>query len=312
MSPTTDHDPRKQVIFNPADRDWTAQYDGQFVGVFKRPSLARQALDAAGYAAARRESRVVEPFSPTDDPLTLYCSGGPQIGLPVSATSLDAALALFCTTYEQPKLHERAQRARQLLDDPSRWEIMPDGAVQIVGTSATYRVTDEACRTLAGADCPDQKYRTGIIGGQCYHTIARELLRLGQVIEHGPQMATPESPTSHLAFVRLPGRVLGLALGIVYLAAQPVCWHLYEGRLTIGTAEPPAYTLDLPARDGAGAAELVTTTIETAALWRDLKPRAAQCEAIDVCADLSDPALTLSANGFTTTIPATLGVKEYP
>lgn len=299
-------DDRKRVVYNPEDRDWTALYDNHQVGIFPKPSLARKALEDYVYELTRRgkltlaspatpqPDEVVEPF---DDPLTLYYPGGPDATLPVAAEFLDAALTHFCATYEQPKVQERAHRARALLGEPSRWVILPGGAVQIVGKSRTYLVTDEACRTTDGKDCPDQKYRTGITGGQCYHTIARELLRLAQALAQ-------QSEASELAFVRLSGRLLGLALAIVYLAEQPVVWRLADGRLTLlVSADSPVHELSLAGSDGDGAAVLHMAPADLASLWGIVKTIATQLEQIDVFVDPRAQQLTLCAENFSATAP---------
>lgn len=305
-------DDRKRVVYNPEDRDWTALYDEHQVGIFKKPSLARKALDDYVYELARRGKLTPEPATQPDhaahaeqlgDPLTLYFPGGPDAAIPVAAEDLDAALALFCATYDQPKVQERAQRARSLLDQQSRWAIQPDGSVRIIGKGSTYLVTDEACRTIEGKDCPDQKYRTGITGGQCYHTISRELLRLAQVLARQAQQ--PD-----LAFVRLSGRLLGLALAIVYLAEQPVIWRLAAGRLTllVGT-DPTLHELTLSGSDGDGDAMLSVAAADLVTLWGEIKPVATQLEQIAVFVDPLAQQLTLTAEGFSATAPGT-GIEQ--
>lgn len=302
-------DDRKRVIYNPEDRDWTALYDEHQIGIFKKPSLARKALDDYVYELARRGKLTPEP--PTqppqeehteslDDPLMLYSPGGPDATIPVAGEHLDAALTHFCATYDQPKVQERAQRARTLLDERSRWAIQSDGAVQIVGKSSIYLVTDEACRTIEGKDCPDQKYRTGMTGGQCYHTISRELLRLAQVFAR-------QTPQPELAFVRLSGRLLGLALAIVYLAEQPVIWRLAAGRLTLRVGDDPTlHELTLTGSDGDGDVALSVATADLVALWGAIKPVAAQLEQIAVFADPIAQQLTLTAEEFSATAPGCL------
>ena len=290
---------RKRVVYNPHDQDWTALFDEQIIGVFTRPTVARAALDAHAHTLLTRLPEVVLAGTSAElaltaqlDAATPYAPGGPAPTALPDTAALDAAFAHFCAVYDQPQIQERACRARALLDLCDRWTIVSNGDVQIVGKQATYVVSDAGCRTQHGHECPDQKFRTSVTGGQCYHTIARELLRLAQVL-------TPATT----AFVTLNGRLLALAMSIVAAAAAPVVAQIGASRLTLVAGITPVHQVTLGCVDGAGAGALQITPEAFSTLWSSFRPVATSLDTLQVFVDLVEPQLVLSSAAFTAHAP---------
>lgn len=139
-----------------------------------------------------------------DDPLAPFgVLGGPAADLAVSDDALNRALARLLASYEDNEaLGRRIRKARKALrklpnDDPSepRWIIQRNGDLDIKGSDGTYyyRTSDTEClkkgvftRAAKGGGSR-QVYCPGFIFGRdsCYHALARELLRMAQVLAHG-------------------------------------------------------------------------------------------------------------------------------
>jgi hypothetical protein len=125
--------------------------------------------------------------------------------------------------------------------------VLDHGTLEIAGSrgDTTYQESDADCRqkgrTRTGkrtghtepALCPSFLFSQRRHGGACYHVIARELLRLAQVIEASEPAVEPAVAEPYLLFVSLPGRLLGLAFGIARLPEQTVTLDLAAATLTI-------------------------------------------------------------------------------
>lgn len=141
-----------------------------------------------------------------DDPLAPFgVLGGPAADLAVSDDALNRALALVLASYEDNKaLGTRIRKARKALrrlpdDDSSepQWIIQRNGDLLIKGSEGTYyyRTSDTECLKNGVFTQPKkgggsrQVYCPGFIFGtdSCYHALARELLRMAQVLAHGAE-----------------------------------------------------------------------------------------------------------------------------
>lgn len=138
-----------------------------------------------------------DPFAP------FGVSGGPAADLAVSDDALNRALALLLGCYQDNEaLGRRIRKARKALrklpdDDSSepQWIIQRNGDLDIKGSEGTYyyRTSDVQClkkgvftHAKKGSGSR-QVYCPGFIFGtdSCYHALARELLRMAQVLAHG-------------------------------------------------------------------------------------------------------------------------------
>jgi hypothetical protein len=121
-----------------------------------------------------------------------------------------------------------------------------------------------------------------------------------------PLGTLPNDPLAlpELAFVCLPGRLFGLALGIVYLTQQPVVWQLADGQLTLrACADHPLAEVHLACLDGAGVVAVEVAPTDVAALWQLVKPIAKTLESIQIFVERTDGQITLVGDGFTATVP---------
>lgn len=129
------------------------------------------------------------------DPLTPY-AGAPDPAIAVTLDALQSAHDFFVCYYaDEPKVVQGAGKALKALRERA-WSIQADGALEITGsTGDTYLANDQGC-TIKGHVIRNKKtgkYRPTWCksfvfgqkqhGGQCYHLIARELVRLAQLMQ---------------------------------------------------------------------------------------------------------------------------------
>jgi hypothetical protein len=129
------------------------------------------------------------------DPLTPYASA-PDPTIAVTPQALQSAHDFFVCYYaDEPKVVQGAAKALTALRERA-WAIQPDGALEISGsTGDTYLANDQGC-TIKGrftsnkktgkhrpAWCKSFLFGQKQHGGQCYHLIARELVRLAQLMQ---------------------------------------------------------------------------------------------------------------------------------
>jgi hypothetical protein len=228
---------------------------------------------------------------PSPDPLTLYAGAPTPAHLP-SVAALARAYAHFRSHYraddpEHRVILDGAARAFTALQERV-WTVLPDGSLEIAGSQGDviYQVTDAACRQkdrmrrnrqtgrLEPALCPSFLFAQRRHGGACYHVIARELLRLAQVIETQSRPAPAPDPASDLLpFVSLTSRLLGLALGIARLPEQPVTLTIEGAALLIHAGHDPVWHISrLTCDEGRGAVSLRLAAPAFRNLWDGFRP----------------------------------------
>lgn len=250
------------------------------------------------------------PLQGTTDepsPLELY-AGAPLPGHVPGVPAIARAYAHFRSHYrpddpEHRLILDGASRAFTALQERA-WTVLDDGTMEIAGSrgDTTYVVSDADCRQKGRtrtdrrtsrsepALCPSFLFSQRRHGGACYHVIARELLRLAQLIEASEQPApAPESADDFIPFVTLPGRLLGLAFGIARLPEEPVTFLLDTLWLTITVgAESPLHTVCLSCADGYGTIGVQLDARAFAALWQPFRPIAASLELVTLFVDPSN------------------------
>jgi hypothetical protein len=266
--------------------------------------------------ATARQFLPEAPDSP--EPLTFY-AGAPTPGHVPSAVALAQAYVHFRSQY-----HPDDPEHRLILDGAARaftalqerpWTVLPDGTLELAGSTGdvTYQVSDSMCRQkgrtrtdkrtgrVEPALCPSFQFAQRRHGGACYHIIARELLRLAQVIDN-PQAppaqhtaANPDTP-----FVTLSGRLLGLACGIARLPEQPVTLIITDTILTllVGNAAP-RHTIRLTGDDGHGDARIRLTADAFADLWLPFRPVATSLTLVTLFIDRTTGQVLLAGDQFT-------------
>jgi hypothetical protein len=138
---------------------------------------------------------VAEDDNDSLDPLTPY-AGVPDPAIAVTHQALQRAHDFFICYYaDAPKVVQGAGKALTALRERS-WAVQADGALEITGSMGdTYVANDQGC-TLKGRVSVNKKTRkhgsvwckSFVFGqkqhaGQCYHLIARELVRLAQLMQ---------------------------------------------------------------------------------------------------------------------------------
>lgn len=235
-----------------------------------------------------------QPYPEPDtasDPLTLYAGAPTPAHLP-SVAALARAYAHFRSHYriddpEHRLILDGAARAFTALQERP-WTVLPDGSLEIAGSQGdvTYQVTDAACRQkdrtrdnrqtgqLEPAFCASFLFSQRRHGGACYHVIARELLRLAQVVETQSRPAPAPDPTSDLLpFVSLTSRLLGLALGIARLPEQPVTLTIEGSALLVHAGHDPVrHSTRLTCDEGRGAVSLRLDAPAFRDLWDGFRP----------------------------------------
>ncbi|GAB4200621.1 MAG: hypothetical protein OHK0022_21870 [Roseiflexaceae bacterium] len=305
---TTATTPDRKIGYDKDTRTWTAYYQGEPIQFgCATPSEAQAARDA--YLASHRRHHGAlptgeplasqtepEPATTPDDlpidPLTLYAPDGPYPDWEIAPDALERAYALFVGSFgDQPKVMDRAAKALALARDPDAWSIPEPGVLRVRGSRAnqqylvrdvpledqtasvrdcTQQRLDAEGTVLHEQPCPDQATRTWVHGGQCKHTICRELIRLAQHLSRGAQ-ATPATPE---ATVTLSGHLLGLALSIAYLApagTAAITIEIHDATLRVSAEGAHQVQLACEAGEGHGALQLTLDVLQQ--LWADLRPQ---------------------------------------
>lgn len=318
MHHTTDYtrDERKQVAYNKADRDYTALYDGQPIGVFARSSAAWSALDAHAHTLLTHQPTVAFTIPHVSEPLALFTPSGPVSHVAISDAALDEALRRYCDVYLDPKLQQRAKRAHEAARSRHRWTVPSDGVLHLAGSKGdpyivrdvllgddtlrecVFVKTDPATGESREQPCPDHTYRAHQNGAQCYHIITRELIRLAQHLDNGtsPEQTVPTAPDS--AFVTINGRLLGLAFSIAYLSEGDVTVRIQQHTLQLATGIPCQHALTLQCADGHGRAGLHLDAGALDQLWTTFRPHATKLDTLQVFIDLDTRTLVLAAATF--------------
>lgn len=249
-------------------------------------------------------------------PLELY-AGVPLPGHTPSVPAIARAYAHFRTHYrpddpEHRLILDGASRAFTALQERA-WCVLDDGTMEIAGShgDTTYVVSDADCRQKGRtrtdkrtgrtepALCPSFLFSQRRHGGACYHVIARELLRLAQVIEANEPSAEPAVAEPYLPFVSLPGRLLGLAFGIARLPEQTVTLDLAAATLTITVGDhAPLHTTRLTCSEGQGHAQVQLSADAFAELWLPFRPVATSLDLVTLFVDLTDGLVLLSSDDF--------------
>lgn len=254
----------------------------------------------------------------TPHPLDLY-AGAPTPGHVPGVAALAMAYAHFRSHYQPGDPEHRlildgAARAFAALQERP-WIVRDDETLEIAGSTGdiTYLVRDD-CRQkdrtqlnkatgrLEPALCPSFRFAQRRHGGACYHVIAREILRLAQVIEiGGPPSSTPPvaiEAAPYLPFVTLPGRLLGLALGIARLPEQSVILSIEGASLKIAAGDPLLHCTRLTCAEGQGHASAQLTAAAFANLWLPLRPVATSLPLVTLFIDPADGLVLLSGDDF--------------
>ena len=290
-------------------------------------------------AIAIDESIVNPDPLPPPDPLTPFAVlGGPTLDIPVADTHMTEAYSRFCRFYGNPDheaIRRGAQKALAAIKQHDRWTVLPTGTLELKGGgSDTYLVSDEDCRkkglvTRKGGPvyCPSFRFGQGKHGGQCYHIIARELLRIAQELACQEAEATERAerdrlaltslrlPTddldTDLAFVTVAGDELAAVCLLVCRAGKAVRFSATNGDLHI-RAGKRSVTLD--GQDGMGVCALTVTAADFAALWETLCPVARDIPTIQVFVDLDTTTIHFCAVGdsmFSASAPG-MPMEEQP
>lgn len=216
------------------------------------------------------------------DPLQVFGAlGGPNPTAPITVDHLARAYALFLEAYPDEagngKIRDAARRANELTADRSRWSVQEDGTVQLIGSAGdTYRVSDDLCkgpswynrRSRQSTDICKGSIRAG--SSMCYHTIARELLRLAQALytyEQGQSEQEPQVETT------IAGDTL-LAMFGFYKIVSPdsgeLLFQLGENQVVLMDG---AHFVSCPA-EIVGQASLLIPPVSFASLWPEIRQHA--------------------------------------
>jgi hypothetical protein len=275
---------------------------------------------------------------PPPDPLTPFAvPGGPSPDRPITDAHVTEAYERFCRFYgdaDHAAIPRGAQKALAAAKQRDRWTVLPGGALELQGSGDdTYLVSDEDCRKKGRSAkkggpvyCPSFLYGQGKHGGQCYHTITRELIRIAQILAHheaelrahaeeantvSPRLLPTDDLDSDLAFVTLSGDELAAACFLACGASATVRLSASGGDLHI-RAGRRSVTLD--GQDGMGACALTVAAEDFAALWDALRPLASQLPSVQVFVDRELQTLSLCAAGeepFSASTPGTRTWLRY-
>jgi hypothetical protein len=227
---------------------------------------------------------------PPPDPLTPFAvPGGPCGEGPITDAHLTEAYERFCSFYgdaDHAAIRRGAQKALAAATQRDRWAVLPGGALELRGSGDdTYLVSDEDCRKKGRSAkrggpvyCPSFLYGQSKHGSQCYHTIARELIRIAQMLAHHeaelrahaeeaktvpPRLLPTDDLDSDLAFVTLPSDELAAVCVLAGRAGAEVRLSVVDGELHVQAGRR---RLTLDAQDGAGTGALTVAAEDIAAL----------------------------------------------
>lgn len=290
-----------------------------------RTAPATQADQADHQANQHIADRARFPLQGTTDestPLELY-AGVPLPGHVPGVPAIARAYAHFRSHYrpddpEHRLILDGASRAFTALQERA-WSVLDDGTMEIAGSrgDTTYVVSDADCQQKGRTHtnkrtgrtkpvlCPSFLFSQRRHGGACYHVIARELLRLAQLLEAGNLPATePAEAENFIPFVTLGGRLLGLAFGIARLPEQHVTLSLDTTSLTIAVGEePPVHTVCLSCVDGFGSVIVQFAAEAFAELWLPFRPVATSLDLVTLFVDHTTGLVLLTGDDFTAQAP---------
>ncbi len=183
------------------------------------------------------------------DPRFPFTPGGPATDLPITDDDLDRALAHLLAHYpDQESLMRAANKARGALkrsadEDPEepRWIVEAAGVFHVLGSSGYYTVTDSECYKR-GVSVVKKKgsgrtraYCKGWIhaGQMCYHVVARELVRLAQVLTYGTETATADDYHTFIAEAGAERAIVFVPIAGVVAAIEGLLAHGASQMLTL-------------------------------------------------------------------------------
>lgn len=288
-------------------RDFDVYVDDQYIGSADQPTAAQQKADAYRFEQLRRST------APTSPPALDLYAGVPHAHHTPSVAALARAYAHFRSHFtptdnDHRLILEGAQRAFAALQERP-YTVLPDGTVEMTGSKGDiYVVRDETCRLqgrtrtnkktghIEPVFCPSFQFHQKRHGGACYHVIARELLRLAQVLdsEHAAQVAAPTTP-----FVTLSGQLLGLAFSIARLSAQSVTLALEQRQLKICAGDGElVHGATVRCEEGEGQAAIRLSADAFGALWSEFRSVATSLDHVQLFIDSASAALVLGAESF--------------
>jgi hypothetical protein len=230
----------------------------------------------------------IEPIAA--DPLAPWgMLGGPDTITPIQDDLLYQAMQRFAVHTGDAATPEGFTKqitdAYSLLQDRTRWEIQPNGDVLITGSRGDrYTVTDDLCSgpVWYSKGKPATICR-GTLNAQssvCYHQIARELLRLAQVLYRTAQDDTPPGPTV-TTVVMLSGTHLLALFGFAKVAGshQPLTMLVGTNSLSLEVSE--GEFASVPAeRETEETVVLNLAPTAFAALWAIVRPYGKEAGAV--------------------------------
>jgi hypothetical protein len=269
---------------------------------------------------------------PPPDPLTPFAVlGGPSPDGPFTDAHLTEAYLRFCSFYgdaDHEAIRRGAQKALAAARQRDRWTVLSGGALELKGSGDdTYLVSDEDCRKKGRSAkkggpvyCPSFVFGQGKHGGQCYHTITRELIRIAQMLAQQeaelrahteevnalrPHRLPTDDLDSDLAFVTLSGDELAAACFLACRAHTPVRLSAIGGDLHIRAGRR---SITLNGQDGMGVCALTVAAEDFAALWDALRPAARDLATVQVFVDRELLMISVCAAGeetFSASAPGT-------
>lgn len=227
---------------------------------------------------------------PLSDALQVFGAlGGPDPATPITNDYLAQAYTRLLEAYPDEagnaSIRDAARRAHALTLDRARWAIQADGTVQLVGSAGdTYCVSDDICagppwynrRTRQHTTICKGSIRAG--SSMCYHTIARELLRLAQALaisEQGQDAAAPQVETT------ITGDELLAMFGFFKLisnGASELLFQLGEHQVVLMDG---AHFVSVPA-EIVGHTSLLIPPASFAALWPAIRQHARGAERVQI------------------------------
>lgn len=250
------------------------------------------------------DSDPIEPADPLYDPLQPFTAGGPAVDLPVTADDLTRALSYLLDHYpDNDTMAKRAKKAHAALvspdnmdSDQSPWFVEPMGMFAIAGSNGTYyTVTDSECykrgvsKLKAKGSGRTRVYCQGWLysGHMCYHVVARELVRLAQVLCYGAQTATADEyhllmaeagDERAMVFVSISKLRIALEALLTPDSAQSLtlAWSEVDSKLTLRSGTTSTFI------DGQGGGQ-ASLNVEAHALQHHIGPASA-AEDEDECA----------------------------
>jgi hypothetical protein len=272
------------------------------------------------YATDRARFRALAPV-PESAPLDLF-TGAPVPNHTPGMAALAWAYAHLCAHFPptDPTASPYRSTAAQafIALQEHAWTVHPGGVLEIADHEATCVVRDSGCCRMTQANpnlhaltrchhtVPAAQHQDGI----CAHRLARELVRLAQLLETNDPPPVFPAPTTtaeaFLPFVTIPGRLLGLALGIARVPRQAVTLTIDDEHLVIGVGTPSRHVTRLTGVEGQGRARVRLDPTTFAQLWQPFRPVASHLPLVTLFVDLSDGLVLLSNGDFAVEVQGVL------